>query len=1108
MLFSSALFSEPQEAAFSWGGHHELHFPRERCLAPSVFCNPIEQGQRIMLKKILAVAFVVSLVCITGGDAYAQEGVITGTVIDSTTSESIPGANVVVDELGAGAATNTNGEFRIPGVPVGSYTLQVSFIGYMTKQQSVDVQAGETTEITVELAPRAVELDDVVVTALGVERQARSLGYSVQEVEGAELDNVGELNFVGTLTGRVAGAQISNSSQMGGSSRIILRGASSVSGNNEPLIVVDGVPLDNSAFNNVGQQTGSGGYDYGNAASTINPSEIQSVTILKGPSAAALYGSRAANGVIEITTKSGAAQEGIGVTVQTGATFNEMYNLPDYQNEYGGGSWGPFSMNEQGQFVADFGTDQSWGPPLDGRPVRQWYSYDNVNGLEGETTPWVAHPNNVENFFRTGATWNTNVAFSQGGNNFNYRVALNNVMQRGTSPQSNLERQTVSFNGALDLTERLTTSLSANYLDEKASGRPGSGYTNATGPWLQFNHFGQRQIDLSEDAPMRNIVRPDGTQRGWNWIGDPRAGNLIYANNPFWIRERNYQNDDRERVYGNLSISYDLASNLTLSGSARTDFYTSRRQERIAIGSVEQSNYAEDVYEVQESNFSGELSYDGQLTEDFSLRALGGVNYRYSNYSQNLGDTEGGLATPELFTLENSISRPDIEDYFQEQGLLGLYGDVTVGYQELVYLGGSLRNDWSSTLPADNNSYLYPSVTASFVFSSLPALQDADALSYGKLRVNWSQVGRDTDPYRLSFTYPLNTPYGSTPMQSLLNSLNNENLEPEIKTGWEVGTELQFVQNRVGLDATYYSEETRNQILGVEASRASGFESRVINAGTISNEGVELVLNLTPVLTERFRWNLTINWSRNVNEVVELAEGVESVPLNSTDSTPPFGPEIVAREGEPYGSFFGPGFVYDDDGNKVISGGAYDLSESRVLGTYLPDWNSGVSTTLSYEGFTASVLVDGQKGGKIWSLSNLFGLYSGIFQETVENDIRQVGLIPEGVTESGEEWSERVDPNAFFASLFGNHEAHLYDASFIKLREVSLSYQLPQQWFGGVAVQGLTLTALGRNLATLLKYTPNFDPTAVTRSSSNLQGIEAGQLPPQRVLGFRLRLTL
>jgi len=1062
-----------------------------------------------MLRKLL-IAAVFLLFATSGGPAWAQDtGTISGTVTDSTTTESIPGVNVVVAELNTGAATGANGQFEITDVPEGSYTLTASFVGYQTRRIPVDVTAGQTTQVDVLLAPQAIGLDDVVVTALGTKRQKRSLGYSVQEVGGDQLDAAGESNFISNLTGKVAGAQISSSAQMGGSSRIVLRGPGSISGQNQPLIVVDGVPLDNTNFNSSGQNTGSGGYDYGNAASLLNPSDIQSVSVLKGPSATALYGSRAADGVIEITTKSGAQQEGIGVTVQSEVSFSELYNLPDYQDKYGGGSVPNFGTNDDGQLVADFGTDQSWGPRLDGRMVREWFSYDNVNGVEGQMTPWDAHPNNVENFFNTGARWNTNVAFSQGGDNFNYRVTLNNLTQGGVSPEAELDRRNIGFNGSIDLNERLTTRLSVNYINEEARGRPGSGYTNANGPWLQFNHFGQRQVDLSSDAPMRDIVRPNGTQRGWNWIGDPNDGNLIYANNPFWIRERNFQNDERNRVYGKVELSYDLTDDLVMIGNARTDYYTFRRQERIAIGSVEQSLYGEDIYEVQESNFGAKLNYDSDLTETVSLTATAGTNYRYSTREDNEMQTQGGLVASGVFTINNSSSRPAINDYFQEQGLLGVFVDATVGYNDLVYLGGSLRNDWSSTLPADNNRYLYPSVTGSFVFSSLDALEDSDILSYGKLRANWAQVGRDTDPYRLSFSYPLGTPYGSTPTQRLPRTLNNDDLKPEIKTGWEVGTEVQLFQNRVGLDATYYSEVTDNQILRVGGSRASGFENRVINAGSISNRGVELSLSVTPVITENLQWDMTFNWAKNVNEVEDLAEGVSSIPLDYTDSSPPFGPDIVAREGEPYGSFFGRGFARDENGNKILSSnGYYATSAPRILGNYQPDWTGGFSTTLSYKGFTATVLLDGQKGGDIWSLSNLFGLYSGIFDITARDNIRQLGLSPEGVTSDGSEFTGTAAGGAtpFFQTTFGNTEAQLFDASYIKLRELNLSYTLPQRWFATTPIRGLNVSLFGRNLATLLKYTPNFDPTAVTRSSTNLQGIEAGQLPPSRTMGMRVRL--
>lgn len=1080
-----------------------------------------------MLRKSFTLAvFALCAFALSTGSAVAQTGTVEGTVIDETTSEPLPGVNVVVQDLNQGAATNADGQFEITGVPAGSQTLVASFVGYQQGTATVEVSAGETTEVQIELAPTEVQLDDVVVTALGVEREQESLGYAVSEVEGEDLEQAGEENFISSMAGRVSGANVSSSNVMGGSSRITIRGPGSLSGDNQPLIVVDGVPIDNSNFNSLGQNTGSGGYDYGNAASMVNPSDIQSVTVLKGASAAALYGSRAADGVIRITTKSGQQQQdAIGLSVQTGVTASQLYNFPNYQNKYGGGSSPNFFQNAQGQLVADYGTDQSWGPRLDGRQVREWHSYDDVSGAPvGETSAWDAHPSNVENFYNTGATWNTNVAFSQGGEDYNYRLSFKNSMQNGNSVESELDKRNFSFNGSLDLTDKLTATASANYVVEDARGRPGSGYTNANGPWLQFNHFGQRQIDLSEGAPMRDIQRPDGTQRSWNWSNSglgtdaaPQTGAIIYANNPFWIRRKNYQNDDSDRFYGKARVSYDLAETITASVQAQTDYYTTRQQERIAIGSVEQSEYEEDMREVQESNLRARISHDGELTDVLSLQATGGANYRYSTLSRNRGATQGGLSTRGVFTLENSISRPQIDDYFQEQALIGLFGDVTLGYQDLAYLGGSLRSDWSSTLPADNNNYLYPSVNASIVFSNLAALEESNILSYGKLRLNWSQVGSDTDPYRLSFSYPIQSSFRGTVGQSLPNTVPNANLKPEIKKGWEIGTQLQFFNDQLGLDATYYSEETENQIIRVQGSRASGYQSRLLNAGTIANKGVELQADITALRTQNLQWDVTLNWSKNVNEVVSLEEGVSRIPLNTSDSDPPFGPQLVAEQDGDYGVFFGPKFQRTDEGDKIVNPvtGFYESTGAQALGSYQPDWKGGASTTVSYKGFSASVLIDGQKGGKIWSLSNLFGLYSGMFQTTVEENLREVGTLPDAVTPDGNPYygfggSEQNPTSSFgpgkflFQTLFGNHQAHLYDASFIKLREATLSYTLPQEWLSGTQVQNVTASVYGRDLATLLKYTPNFDPTAVVRSSSNLQGIEAGQMPPRRTIGFRL----
>ena len=602
-----------------------------------------------MLRTSLLTILVLALLGI-GNAAWAQDGTIAGTVLDAETEQTVPGANVIIDELQQGTATDAQGEFELAGIAPGEYTLTVSYLGYKSTSTPVTVQAGETTNVDITIAPDAVQLGDVVVTALGIERDERSLGYAVQEVSGEELAGTSETNFVGTLQGRIAGADISTSNSMGGSARIVLRGARSVSGNNQPLIVIDGTPLDNQSFRAAGQAGGSGGYDYGNAAQMINPDNVESVSVLKGPNAAALYGARAANGVIEITTKSGQSMDdgSIGVDIRTSASSKQVYGLPDYQNTYGGGSWRPFSMNDEGQYIVDFGTDQSWGPRLDGRDVRQWYSYDEVNNLFGQATPWEANPDNVEDYFNTGTVFNTSVAFSQGGDNFNYRASIKNVMEDGVYPNSSLDRNSVSFNGSLDLSDKLSTDLQATYTNTQGQGRPGTGYDGGN-VFQQFNHFGQRQLDLGDGSYMRDFERPDGSQRGWNWTGGEAgalAGDLIYFDNPYWVQFNNFQEDENDRIFGGVGLTYEVNNELQLSTNARTDIYTDRRQERLAVGSVGQSEFREAVRQVREVNFRAQADYGTQLTDQFSLDAYAGADYRYNSFDVNIGNTAGGLVAP------------------------------------------------------------------------------------------------------------------------------------------------------------------------------------------------------------------------------------------------------------------------------------------------------------------------------------------------------------------------------------------------------------------------------------------------------------------------------
>ncbi len=1043
------------------------------------------------MKKILLLFF--GLACCWSG-LYAQSQAVSGTVTSAEDNESIPGVNVVVKGTATGTTTDIDGTYTI-NVPDGG-TLTFTFIGFQTQE----VIVGSRSVVDVTLSPDVKQLSEVIVTALGIEREERSLGYAVQEVQGAELEQAGQTNVVGSLAGKIAGVQVgSNTGALGGSSRILIRGANSVAGDNQPLFVVDGVPIDNSNFNTAGQARGTSGYDYGNAAQDINPKDIESMTVLKGASAAALYGTRAANGVILITTKKGSKRDGIGIDINSSLSYQTPLVMPNYQNDYGGG-YGPFGRNAQGQNVVGFSVDQSWGPRLDGRPTRQWYSYYEDHPNFGQETPWNAHPDNVNDFYQTGVNWNNSIALSGGNDDATYRMSYTNLDQKGIMPNSQFNRNTLNFNGSLKMSERLSSSIGINYVNSRADGRPEQGYGDVI---VQFNHFGQRQLS---DAEQRNYFVPgSGEQRSWNRRSEANA-NPLYADNPYWIRNRNNQNDGRDRIFGNATLAYKFADNLTLTGRYLTDFYTDRRENRVAVGSVGQSLYQESIRQFTENNTELILRFDDNLSDDFSLNALVGGNIRYNKFNENTGTTVGGLSVPEFYSLENSNDRPTLVDQTRERQINSLFAQATVGYRDIAYVDASLRNDWSSTLPEGNNSYLYPSVSGTFIFSALGNLAESEIFSFGKIRANWAQVGNDTDPYRLQTTYTPFDNFGSNPIYRLPAVQNNPALLPERTTSYEVGAELRFLRDRVGLDVTYYNNSSVDQILDVPVSRASGYTALIFNAGEIVNEGVEARVFGTPVVTNDFQWDIMVNWAHNDNQVVSLAPGVENYQL-SIDLFGNLG--VYAAAGERYGTLLGTDFVYDDNGNKVVgSNGNYLFSENQVpLGSVLADWTGGIRNSFTYKGVNLSVQIDGQKGGVLHSTTNLFGKYSGMMQETVDGNIRQLGLIAEGVTEGGEPNTQVADPATFFSQHFGLAGAHVYDASFVKLRELSLGYTLPTSWISRSPFTRVSVAFQGRDLLMLYKKVPHIDPEAVT-NSGNVQGLEGGALPSLRSYGFNVNLSL
>ncbi|GJM63042.1 SusC/RagA family TonB-linked outer membrane protein [Persicobacter diffluens] len=1043
--------------------------------------------------------------------ALAQGKLVTGTVTAEEGGDPIPGVNVLLKGSSTGTVTDIDGKFSI-NVDGPKSVLTFSFIGLAEEE----VIVGSQSVINMTMTADIKQLTEVVVTALGIEREEKSLGYAIQQVDGSALTQTQESNIVSSMAGKIAGVQITSSGNMGGSSRILIRGANSVTGNNQPLFVVDGVPIDNSNYRDTNQASGGGGYDYGNAASDINPDDIESMSVLKGASAAALYGSRASNGVILITTKKGQKSQRIGLSVNSGVTFANPLVLPNYQNEYGGGAGG-FGMNEEGQLVPGYAVDESWGPKMQGQLVRHWDSYDEWDTENyGKVRPWTSNPNNVRDFLRTGVTFNNNISLSGGTDKSTMRLSYTNVDTEGMLPNSSLKKNTLSFAGSYDFTKKFTAGFNATYVDQAAVGRTGTGY-DGRNPFQQFNQWGQRQLDMDRLANYKN---PDGSQRTWN-RRSADDGRPKYADNPYWTRHENYNTDVRRRIFGNANATYKFTDYLSVTGRAMLDQYTDRRDERIAVGSVELSEYKHQTYQVQETNFDLIATFNKRYGE-FSVNANAGGNRMEKSMFWNYGKTEGGLSVPNLYTLENSVSRPTIRDQRETKMINSVFASGSVGYKDMIYVDATIRNDWSSTLPAGNNSYLYPSISSSFVFSELPLLSDSEVLSFGKLRAGWAQVGSDTDPYKLMDTYAANPNYGSDPAFTIPDIKNNRDLKPEFQTSYEIGMDLRFLKDRVGLDFTYYHISQTDQIIPVAVSGASGYTQMYINAGKMENKGVEIMLHGTPIQTNDFSWDVTVNYARNRNKLVELVDGLDNIRLGSI-----FGGSVNARVGQPYGSIEGRAFERDASGALVVDNNGYYMSTSsdEVLGTTMADWTGGLSNTFRYKGFTLSALVDGSFGGSLFSISNYFGKYSGMMEETAANGIRENGMVFGGamatfdangdvirdekgnIVTSGEN-NQLVSAEGGFASLYGIHESATYDASFIKLREVSLGYTLPNSMMGKLPFRDVTFSVNGRNLALLYSNVPHIDPEAAAVNAGNVQGLEGAQVPSARTWGFNLKFKL
>ncbi|HEX5169480.1 MAG TPA: SusC/RagA family TonB-linked outer membrane protein [Cyclobacteriaceae bacterium] len=1027
--------------------------------------------------------------CLCFTVAHAQERVVSGVVKSNEGSEGLAGVNVVVKGTSIGTITNVEGKYSLQ-VPTDAETLVFSFIGLVT----TEVTIGTQSVIDIAMEWDSKQLAEVVVTALGIERDKKSLGYAVQGVGGDLITKVPTQSVVNNLSGRIAGLQVMGNATPGGSPEFVIRGFSSVGGNNQPLVVVDGVPIQQTV--NTTKDDRDNNQRYGGGLSEIDPNSIAEISVLKGPNAAALYGSRAANGVILIKTKSGMKGQGIGVDVNFSTTFEDPLVKPKFQNTYGGGSGYTWYADGWSGTVDGFkgtaGTDESWGSPMDGRLVRQWWTGT-------ETAPLVPQPDNWEQWWETGKTISSNVAITGGTEKSAFRLSIGRMDQDGIVYNNNFWRNNFRLNASHHFTDKLSLTAMGEYIKSGSDNR--SFQSSSTFIW-HHRHVNFNQLKNYKDYEDVHIQKAGDTEPP-NW-------QHTYFTNPYYQEEVLVRPNEKDRFLGNVCITYDITPWLNVMARTGTDFWTDTRIvvskfERTRNGAFARGAYSEEVLRRQETNSDFILSFNKTVASKLSVVAQVGGVHRTNYYKRNYTLVEQ-LTIDRVYNTGNNASPNKDESSIEETEVNSLFGSVQLGLNDFLFLDVTGRNDWSSTLPPANNSFFYPSVSLSAVLSDMFDLND-NILSYAKLRASWAEVGNDAPPYSLQQVFdPKGLYNGSVPKFAESKSIANSELKPESTTGIELGGEFKFLRGRVGLDVTYYDQSTKNQILAVDISRSSGYTSLTLNAGEITNKGIEITLNGTILkLPMGLTWDVGVNFSRNRNKVVELAEGLSSLTL-WTDR----GASLEARVGEPYGNLYGNKFNRTENGELIFTNGfPTNIPGQHVIGNITPDWLGGVFSTVKYKGVALNVLVDVKMGGDIYDMGTSLARITGQLEESEAG--REEGTIGVGVKNVGTSDvplyvpNDVVVPTRQFMGYYSGrqyHEAAVFDASYVKLREVSLSYSLPSKWFEKNFLQSVSLSLIGRNLAILFKNTTHIDPEI----SSGSLGYNYGQLPSTRSLGFNVNV--
>ena len=1040
--------------------------------------------------------------------AFAQR-TITGSVKSSEDNQTIPGVTILVKGTAVGAITDADGKFSL-AVPKDKDVLLISFVGMKTQE----IKLGADNVLNITMEPSAITLDDVVVTALGIPMEKKALGYSVQDVSGDDITKVRENNVINSLSGRIAGVQVTNSSGApGSSSRIVLRGVNSLTGNNQPLFVVDGVPINNSEFVSGGD--GYGGVNRGNAAMDINPNDIENISVLKGPNAAALYGSRASNGVILITTKKGYSkavrEKPIGIELSNTTTWDSPFRLPSFQNGYGQGSGGKFEFVDGAGGGTNDGVDESWGPKLDdGKMITQFDSPMDANGNR-IATPWISRPDNIKNFFETGLTTSTTLALSGGNDKANGRLSYTQMYQNGMIPNTDYTTKTLNVNMGANLTDDLNITAVGTYVNAKSDNQPGTGY-DAENIMQQFMWHG-RQVDFEGLKTYTYPISTQPSQNEWYAAGSKYNWNYNYHNNPYFTLYKNLNSLERNRLFGNAKIFYKIYKDLSVHVRTGIDYYSNFTTNRIGAGDIDNKfgSYQENSFLFREMNSDFLFMYNHSWETakiDLQLNAGG---QRMDQYTHNLFSAADELAVPDVFNVANSQVPIRATQRNTQKRINSLYFSGQVAWQKFLFLDFTGRNDWSSTLPKGHWSYFYPSVSLSGVVTDMYD-NKSKWFNYAKLRVSWARVGSDTDPYSLYPTVAFGNGWsGPTKLLNLFvpDELPNPNLKPQFTSSLEIGGDFRFLQNRLTLDLTYYNSKTTDQILVAPVSGSTGYNTMRINAGEITNKGIEAQLGVTflkPETPKKLAFDMDFNFAKNYNEVVSLADGIENYVIGTYWDL-----KVIAQPGRPFGDLYGYDYLRDPNGNIIFENGLPQQGDLKVLGNYQPDWVGGISGNLSWYNFTLNFLFDFHMGGDIYSMTTTWGRYAGVLDETLIG--REGGLVGEGVkavTDAQGNVSYVPNDVVVTAEAF-NHAAYVnsiaggsvFDASYIKLRELRLAYSFKFK----KTIKELTVAAIAHNVALLYSVVPHIDPET-SFSSGNLQGIEFGQLPSSRSIGFNVTFKL